>query len=114
MADYVYLAGLAYRSDDIAQDELDSWFGPGVATNNPAVVENFRTDNNYTSPVSYKLITFGGTNALIAIRGTTNPWDALADAQLWSAAACFQVQYRVGNRPYHSAEMHANFVVSRS
>jgi hypothetical protein len=91
MADYVYLAGLAYRSDDITQGELDNWFGPGVATNNPVVVENFRTVNNYTSPVSYKLITFGGSNALIAIRGTTNPWDALADAQLWSAAACFQI-----------------------
>jgi lipase ATG15 len=28
---------------------------------------------------------------MVAIRGTTNAWDALTDAQLWSAAGLFQV-----------------------
>ena len=48
------------------------------------------------SHVSFKLVTVPikrgtGTFAYVLIRGTTNNWDMLTDAQLWSAAALMQV-----------------------
>ena len=41
----------------------------------------------------FKLVTFPNTGnfAYVLIRGTTNQWDMLTDAQLWSAAALMQV-----------------------
>jgi len=98
MSDFAYLAALAYRDTSITQTELDKWFGfsnetnSSVAVNKPAVVDEFRMDTDrYKSQVSYKMITFPEVNlAMVCIRGTTNAWDALTDAQLWSAAAIFQ------------------------
>jgi len=51
--DFTYLAALAYREVDITQSELDSWFGPGVATDNPAFVDAFKNTTN--SLVSFKV-----------------------------------------------------------
>ena len=98
MSDFAYLAALAYRDPSITQTELDQWFGfsnetgSSVAVNNPAFVDEFRMDTDrYKSQVSYKMITFPKVNlAMVCIRGTTNAWDALTDAQLWSAAGIFQ------------------------
>lgn len=98
MADYAYLAGLAYRDTSITQGELDQWFGNDTALDMPDFVTAFRERNAATdSAVSYKLIAFpnataqGEDYAIVSIRGTTNAWDMLADAQLWSAAACMQL-----------------------
>lgn len=100
MADYAYLAGLAYRNNDITQSELDQWFvnlNGTTAQDNPDIVEEFRSrTQSIDSAVSYKLLTFsdestGSVFAIVSIRGTTNAWDMLADAQLWSAAACMQM-----------------------
>mmetsp|Transcript_11822 Transcript_11822/g.25907 ORF Transcript_11822/g.25907 Transcript_11822/m.25907 type:complete len:260 (-) Transcript_11822:150-929(-) len=48
------------------------------------------SDEERLSSVSYKLIKFslpsGEDHFVVAIRGTNNAWDALADLQLWSAA----------------------------
>jgi lipase ATG15 len=53
----------------------------------------YRAEFNVTSAVSFKLVTFpnSGNFAYVLIRGTTNNWDALTDAQLWSAAALLQI-----------------------
>lgn len=98
MADYAYLASLAYRDTTITQNELDQWFGTGVAIDLPQVVTTFRERHSESdSAVSYKLISFpnatdeGENYAIVSIRGTTNAWDMLSDAQLWSAAACMQM-----------------------
>ena len=91
MADYAFLAGIAYRNENITQSELDQWFGPGNSTDRPEIVSEFQNlTSTADTAVSYKLITFGNF-AIVAIRGTTNAWDMLSDAQLWSAAACFQM-----------------------
>jgi len=92
ISDFVYVAALAYRDPTITQDELDQWFGEDVAFDNEDLVQAYRTANNVQSAVSFKLITFPnvGNLALLAIRGTANAWDALSDAQLWSAAMVFQ------------------------
>lgn len=93
MSDYAYLAALAYRAPDITQNELNQWFGVGVAIDNQTFVESYRNmTDGYESAVSFKLITFPsvGNLAMVCIRGTTNAWDALTDAQLWSPAALFQ------------------------
>eukprot|EP00814_Leptocylindrus_danicus_P000692 CAMPEP_0116028594 /NCGR_PEP_ID=MMETSP0321-20121206/15519_1 /TAXON_ID=163516 /ORGANISM="Leptocylindrus danicus var. danicus, Strain B650" /LENGTH=946 /DNA_ID=CAMNT_0003502573 /DNA_START=63 /DNA_END=2906 /DNA_ORIENTATION=- len=97
MIDYAFMAGLAYSSTDITQGELNGWFGPGggvIPTDQKEIVDEFRLrTDNYSSAVVFKLFTFeeeDGTDAIVAIRGTTNGWDALADAQLWGAAALMQ------------------------
>jgi hypothetical protein len=95
MADYAFLAGLAYRDVEGTQDALDGWFGPSGtnATDRDDVVEMWRTDNNVTAAVSFKLVTFpvdDGDFAYVLIRGTKNNWDMLTDVQLWGAAALMQ------------------------
>ena len=48
-ADYAFLAGLAYRSSNITQGELNGWFGDGVAIYQDETVETYRKDNNVSS-----------------------------------------------------------------
>jgi lipase ATG15 len=93
MVDYAFLAGLAYRGTEYTQNDLDGWFGGEQAKDNEDVVHEYRTKFVTSSAVSFKLVTFPNSNnwAYILIRGTTNPWDMLTDAQLWSAAALMQV-----------------------
>jgi lipase ATG15 len=95
MADYAFLAGLAYRSDEATQPELDGWFGNSgiVALDQNETVAEYRAANNVTSEVSFKLVTIPGAGnfAYVLIRGTQNNWDMLTDAQLWGAAILMQV-----------------------
>ena len=93
MADYIFLANLAYQPINVTQNELDSWFGPGVALDRNDVVDEFRRNtDNYTSAVVYKYFSIPQLDDLniVSIRGTHNSWDMLADCQLWSAAAMMQ------------------------
>lgn len=86
------MAGIAYRSEAITQSELDGWFGEGTAKDETAFVNEFRSKNNVNSAVFFKLFSFPEANfAYVSIRGTTNNWDMLTDAQLWSAAALMQM-----------------------
>jgi lipase ATG15 len=85
------------RDPNITQNELDQWFynsagnGTSGAVDQQDYVDAYRTSNNITSAVSFKLIDFPAENlSLVAVRGTTNAWDALTDAQLWSPAGLFQ------------------------
>jgi lipase ATG15 len=89
--DYAYLAGLAYRGVNATQSELDGWFGEGVAVDNSEVVREWKR-NERDSEVSFKLISFPtrGNFSYVSIRGTSNNWDMLTDAQLWSAAFLMQ------------------------
>ena len=90
-SDFAFLAGIAYRSDEMAQEDLDGWFGVGNATLDVELVDEYRTQAGTSSAVSFKLVVFPVSNyAYVLIRGTTNNWDMLTDAQLWSAAALFQ------------------------
>jgi len=95
MADYIFLARVAYRGN-ITQQELNSWFGDEVAINQEDFVTSFRQANAITSAVHFKMITYPSTNssaqdfAFVAIRGTTNAWEAMTDAQLWSGAMLIQ------------------------
>lgn len=94
MADYIFLARVAYRGN-ITQSELDNWFGNGVAVDQAEFVDLYREENNINSAVEFKLITYPTNSsrdfAYLAIRGTTNEWEALTDAQLWSGAMLMQV-----------------------
>jgi hypothetical protein len=91
LADYAFLAGLAYRGVNGTQIELDGWFN-GTAVDQKEVVEEYREEQG-ASPVSVKLVTFpdNGNFAYVLIRGTINKWDMLADAKLWSAAIFMQL-----------------------
>lgn len=93
MVDFAFLSGVAYRNQNITQSQLDGWFGANVTVDSQNVVEEFRYQtDNFTSAVTFKLVRFPNKNAsIVAIRGTTNAWDDLTDAQLWSAAFLLQI-----------------------
>lgn len=88
MADYAYLAGIAYTAPESMPDVLDKWFGKGVAYDDYDQVTKYRADLKTDSAVHYKLITFPQNPdfAVVTIRGTNNGWDMISDAQLWSAS----------------------------
>jgi len=94
LADYAYMASMGYVSPKSTPIWLDDWFGEGVAVDEYDLVENFRTTvADANSAVHYKLITFPDKPdfAVLTIRGTSNGWDMLSDAQLWSAAFLAQI-----------------------
>ena len=97
LIDFTLLSNLAYQSNSNTNEILNEWFDPSgngtVETiNHENVVKAFKA--NYTdssSAVSYKFVGFPNAGVgVVAIRGTSNGWDALADAQLWSSAALAQ------------------------
>jgi len=94
LSDFVFLAATAYQKPSITQEALDDWFGENVAIDEVDKVKAFREEyqeENGNSAVTYKLVSFPDTNrAIVSIRGTSNAWDALTDAQLWSSAALSQ------------------------
>jgi hypothetical protein len=58
ISDFAFLAGLAYRSENITQSQLDGWF-QGQAVDRQDVVTAWRATVN-NSQVSMKLISFPG------------------------------------------------------
>jgi len=88
LADYAFLAVLAYQPPDLFQDKLDDWFGEGVAKDETDTVREFRQEiKGGQAAVSYHLVSFPGNLAVVVVRGSTTPWEWLTDAQLWGAAA---------------------------
>ena len=75
----------------MSQSELNGWFGDGIAVDDTTVVSQWKQANR-DSEVSFKMIRFpsSGDFAYVTIRGTSNNWDMLTDAQLWSAAFLMQ------------------------
>uniref|UniRef100_A0A7S3PDK4 Fungal lipase-type domain-containing protein n=1 Tax=Amphora coffeiformis TaxID=265554 RepID=A0A7S3PDK4_9STRA len=88
LADYAYIAGIAYTAPESMPDVLDKWFGEGVAVDQNDFVMKYRESLKSDSAVHYKLITFPSNPefAIVSIRGTNNGWDMISDAQLWSAS----------------------------
>lgn len=101
LMDFTYLSVIAYSDSSSetnnTQDFLDAWFGADFAKDEVDVVKEFREKNKISSAVQFKLISFPNLTvqslndategfAVLTIRGTNNGWDALSDAQLWSAA----------------------------
>lgn len=88
LADYAFLAALAYQRPEIFQSQLDEWFGPNVAKDEVEIVKNFRSEvEGGQAAVSYKLVTFPGNAGVVVVRGSTTSWEWLTDAQLWGGAA---------------------------
>ena len=72
MADYAYLASIAYTSPESMPALLDTWFGEGVAFDDVKTVAKFGVQYAMDSAVHYKLITFASNPdfAVVTIRGT--------------------------------------------
>jgi len=104
--DFAFLAGLAYRRTNTTQSNLDAWFN-GTMHDNPDIVRKWLEDNGNHSAVTFKLVTYNdwstysnsssynnsGTSkefAYVLIRGTTDQWDMLTDAQLWTPTFLMQ------------------------
>ncbi len=94
LADFAFMSSIAYLDDDTAANDLKTWFGNIAAENLVENVSEFKKTyhtENSEGPVQYKLFNFPDQKLqIIAVRGTANPWDALADLQLWSSAALAQ------------------------
>ena len=98
LADFAFMAGLAYVNETVTNSSLATWFGKDGkvldgAINHVTEVALFRnTTAEYAkSPVNYRLIGFPSQNVgVVSVRGTANSWDLLTDAQLWSSAILAQ------------------------
>mmetsp|Transcript_22322 Transcript_22322/g.48510 ORF Transcript_22322/g.48510 Transcript_22322/m.48510 type:complete len:1008 (+) Transcript_22322:13-3036(+) len=91
LADYAYMASIAYTAPESMPSVLDAWFGEDVVFDNTELVEEFRSGRE-ESAVHFKLLTFPNNPdfAVVSIRGTNNGWDMISDAQLWSASVLAQ------------------------
>ena len=92
LADYAYIASIAYTAPESMEKVLDAWFGEGVVKDNLDLVTEFRSKRE-ESAVHFKLLTFpyNPEFAVVTIRGTNNGWDMISDAQLWSASYLAQM-----------------------
>lgn len=89
LADYAYIASIAYTAPESMPNVLAAWFGDDLVVDNVDLVNEFRSTLEEDSAVHFKLLTFPTANpdfAVVTIRGTNNGWDMISDAQLWSAA----------------------------
>lgn len=93
LADFTFLGNIAYLDDNHASDALSNWFDV-TAENLSTDVAEFKSSyqKEYgASSVLYKLFSFPDSDLdIVSVRGTSNAWDALTDAQLWSSAALAQ------------------------
>lgn len=97
LADFTFLSAVAYRSPLVTGDLLDTWFKANsnmTVIDHQDVVDLFKANDAKQygeSPVEYKFLGFPSRDVgVVAIRGTSNAWDALTDAQLWSSASLAQ------------------------
>lgn len=95
LADFAFLSAVAYLEVEVANKSVDEWFGNTTVLNLATNVTEFKTsyvnNTDNTSPVNYRLLEFPDQNlTIVAIRGTANSWDSLADLQLWSSTALAQ------------------------
>ena len=92
LADFAFLSAMASYEDDFANEALSNWFNDTIS-NDRKTIDKFQDKYKEDSlPVSYKLFKFPDSKLkVISIRGTSNAWDVLADAQLWLGALLFQV-----------------------
>lgn len=94
LADFAFLSAVSYQHTAAIETSLQHWFKTesGEIVNNDKFMKLFKEDNGYTmTPAKYRLIEFTKSNvAVITIKGTSNAWDMLTDAQLWSSAAYAQ------------------------
>lgn len=99
LSDFTFLAGVAYESPDITSGSLENWFNhngtdTGKTIDHENLLQQWRSQyeqENGKSAVTYKFLGFPKSNVgVVTIRGTSNGWDALSDAQLWSAASLAQ------------------------
>lgn len=94
LADYVFLANIAYFKYETLQPLLDTWFGENEALYNEGAQLEFREIHPEFSQslASYELVTFpSDSSAAVIVRGTKTPFDFFADAKLWYSSALFQV-----------------------
>jgi hypothetical protein len=93
MLDFAFLSDLVYKTDEIINADLQSWFTDTIVEHNITRVDEFRArEDKDNAAVKFHLMNFPEKSlALIMIRGTQTNWDMLADSQLWSAAALMQI-----------------------
>lgn len=97
LVDITFLASQAYTTSESneTQEALLQWFDDPQVVDEFEVVKTFResyAEGKKQSAVQFKLIGFPSNDlGVISVRGTSNAWDALSDAQLWSSAWLAQV-----------------------
>jgi lipase ATG15 len=93
LADYSFLATMAFAGPEEAQRLLDQWFGENQVIDDYEYVASYREATGTQShPVSYKLFTIASLpdSAVISIRGSESMWDWMVDIQLWAGGVLAQ------------------------
>jgi hypothetical protein len=122
MADFAFLAGVAYKRNEVVQSELNKWFmNTTQAIHDVETVLDFREKiGEADSSVHFKFVKFPQYKLnMILIRGTQTKWDMLADSQLWTAASLMQwlrallpfggMWTPILDRTYSHRNMHCSF-----
>lgn len=83
IADFAFLAGLPYKTNEVAASQLEAWFQETNVTDDIATVQEFREQSGtQNSPVFFRLFRFALDNdhyrGVISIRGTQNNWDVVS------------------------------------
>ncbi len=83
LADFAFLSGLPYKTDEVAASQLQEWFQDTKVVEDQATVKEFREKNGFEkSPVFFRLYRFalenGKDRGVISIRGTQNNWDVVS------------------------------------
>ena len=101
LVDYAFMAQTAYLDDCVTQQALDDWFVNLAESERPTfeeqIVNDFRKSD--MSSVQFKLFSFNRSTtidgvdvvkkyAVVAVRGTSNAWDALSVC-LFLSSFCF-------------------------
>jgi lipase ATG15 len=94
LADYSFLATMAFAAPDESQPLLDQWFGENQVIDDYQYVQEYREATGTQShPVSYKLFTIPALpqSAVVSIRGSEAMWDWMVDLQLWAGGVLAQL-----------------------
>lgn len=93
--DYMFLAALAYETENVTDYLLDKWFGGvDVLVDETDFVNQWKVDNNVAgSGASFKLYSVPSVPGfgIVAIRGTQTQRDALLNYQLYLSSILMQV-----------------------
>ena len=99
LADFAFMANIAYHEPEDIESELTIWFGGDVVSESDTV-EQWKSNSIYAeSPVSFQLFRFVQTGTgIISVRGTKTAWD-LVSSKADSVVPLLIVVYHLSAHP---------------
>ena len=94
LMDYNFMSDIIFQHETTQQGTLDQWFGPEVAKVDSQIASDYRktlSEPNLAVAFDYEVVSFGEERKVIVVRGTSTPWEWLADLQLWAGVSLIQL-----------------------